>query len=148
MTCQDHKELMMAYLDHELDEEQRRAFEQHLASCPECAREMEEFTKLKQVTDRVTLVEPEERLWEQYWGNVYNRMERGVGWCIFSIAGILLVIYGGFKAIEAIITDPTVGLLLKIGLLVLLVGLAILFVSVCRERVYFWSKDRYKDIRR
>lgn len=148
MTCQDHKELMMAYLDNELNEEQRRAFEQHLASCPECAREMEEFSRLKQVTDSVTLLEPEGRIWDQYWNHVYNRIERGVGWCIFSIAGILLVICGGFKAIEAIIRDPAVGLLLKVGLVALVVGLAILFVSVLRERVFFWGKDRYKDVRR
>lgn len=148
MTCQDHKELMMAYLDNELNAEQREAFERHLASCADCSREMEEFRKLKHLTDDVALVEPEDRLWQQYWGNVYNRIERGLGWCMFSVAGILLVIYGGFKAIEGIVTDPTVGLLLKCGLLVLIVGLAMLFVSVLRERVYFWSKDRYKDVRR
>jgi len=148
MTCQDHKDLMMAYLDDELDEPQRKAFEEHLASCPACAREMKEFTKLKQVTDSVTLVEPEDRLWEQYWGGVYNRIERNIGWTLFSVAGILLVIYAGFKAIEDLVRDPAVGLLLKVGLLVLIAGLAILFVSILRERIYFWSKDRYKDVRR
>jgi len=148
MTCQDHKDLMMAYLDDELDEPQRKAFEEHLASCPACAREMKEFARLKQVTDSVTLVEPEDRLWEQYWGGVYNRVERNIGWTLFSVAGILLVIYAGFKAIEDLVRDPAVGLLLKIGLLGLIVGLAILFVSILRERIYFWSKDRYKDVRR
>jgi len=148
MTCQDYKDLMMAYLDDELDEQQRRAFEEHLASCPACTREMKEFARLKQVTDSVTLVEPEDRLWEQYWGGVYNRIERNIGWTLFSVAGILLVIYGGFKAIEDLVRDPAVGLLLKIGLLVLITGLAILFVSILRERIYFWSKDRYKDVRR
>ena len=148
MTCQDHKDLMMAYLDDELDEPQRKAFEEHLASCPACAREMKEFTKLKQVTDSVTLVEPEDRLWEQYWGGVYNRIERNIGWTLFSVAGILLAIYAGFKAIEDLVRDPAVGLLLKVGLLVLIAGLAILFVSILRERIYFWSKDRYKDVRR
>lgn len=148
MTCQDHKDLMMAYLDDELDEQQRKAFEEHLASCPACTREMKEFARLKQVTDSVTLVEPEDRLWEQYWGDVYNRIERNIGWTLFSVAGILLVIYGGFKAIEDLVRDPAVGLLLKIGLLVLITGLAILFVSILRERIYFWSKDRYKDVRR
>jgi hypothetical protein len=41
-----------------------------------------------------------------------------------------------------------VEMLFKVGLLVLLVGLAILFVSVLRERIYFWKRDRYKDVRR
>ncbi len=148
MTCQDYKDSMMAYLDNELDAEQKQAFEAHLASCSKCTQELEEFKKLKQITDGVELVEPEDRMWEQYWGGVYNRAERGIGWVVFSIAGILLLIYGGFTAIESVITDPGVRPLLKIGLLALLAGLAILFVSVVRERIYFWSKDRYKDVRR
>jgi hypothetical protein len=139
---------MMAYLDNELSDEQKRAFEAHLASCPTCAAEMEDFKKLKRITEGMALVEPEERLWQQYWGGVYNRIERGIGWVVFSLAGILLLIYGGFTAIEKVIDDPNVSVLLKAGLLALLVGLAILFVSVVRERIYFWSRDRYKDVRR
>ena len=146
MTCRDHKDLMMAYLDNELNEEQRRAFEEHLASCPDCARELKEFRKLKQMTDCVAFVEPEDRIWEQYWNHVYNRVERCTGWILFSVAAIALFIYGGFKLIESVIQDPTVGVLMKIGLLALLGGLVILFVSVLRERVYFWGKDRYKDV--
>ena len=148
MTCQDYKDSMMAYLDNELNDEQKRAFEAHLASCPRCTQELEEFKSLKQITDGVELVEPEDRLWQQYWGGVYNRIERGIGWVVFSVAGILLLIYGGFTAIENVITDSSVSVLLKVGLVALLVGLAILFVSVVRERIFFWSKDRYKDVRR
>ncbi len=148
MTCQDYKDLMMAYLDNELDDEQKQTFEQHLAACPKCAKELKEFEKLKQLTDSVTLVEPEDRIWQQYWSNIYNRIERNLGWILFSVAAILLIIYGGFKLIEEIIKDQTIGALLKVALLVLIVGLAILFVSVLRERVYFWKKDRYIDVRR
>jgi hypothetical protein len=119
-----------------------------LAGCPECQGELKEFQKLKAITDEVTLVEPEDRIWQDYWSGIYNRIERSIGWIIFSVAAILLSIYGGFKLIEEIVTDATIGMLLKIGLLALIVGLAILFVSVLRERMYFWSKDRYRDVRR
>ena len=148
MTCHDYKDLMMGYLDNELSEEQRNRFEEHLAGCPECAAELKEFRKLKAMTDEVTLVEPEDRIWQDYWSGIYNRIERGIGWIIFSVSAILLAIYGGFKFIEEIITDATTGMLLKIGLIALIVGLAILFVSVLRERIYFWSKDRYRNVRR
>ncbi len=148
MTCHDYKDLMMGYLDNELSDEQRNRFEEHLAGCPECAGELKEFQKLKAITDEVTLVEPEDRIWQDYWNGVYNRIERNVGWLIFSVSAILLAIYGGFKLIEDIVTDATVGMLLKLGLLALIVGLAILFVSVLRERIYFWSKDRYRNVRR
>lgn len=148
MTCQDFRDDMMAYLDDELNEERKRAFESHLASCANCTRDLAEFRKLKQMTDCVSFTEPEDRVWEQYWGNVYNRVERGAGWILFSVAAIALLLYGGFQLIEKLIVDPTLGTLLKVGLLALLGGVVILFVSVLRERVYFWSRDRYRDVRR
>jgi len=148
MTCHDNKDLMMGYLDNELSDEQRNRFEEHLAGCPECAGELKDFQKLKAITDEVTLVEPEDRIWQDYWNGIYNRIERSIGWVIFSVAAILLAIYGGFKLIEEIVTDATTGMLLKLGLLALIVGLAILFVSALRERMYFWSKDRYRNVRR
>ncbi len=148
MTCHNYKDLMMGYLDNELTDEQRSQFEEHLAGCPECASELEEFRKLKAITDEVTLVEPEDRIWQDYWNGIYNRIERGLGWIIFSVAAILLTIYGGFKAIEEMVKDPDIETILKVGLLALIAGLAILFVSVLRERLHFWQKDRYKNVRR
>jgi predicted anti-sigma-YlaC factor YlaD len=148
MTCHDYKDIMMGYLDNELSNEQRRQFEEHLTGCSECKAELKEFRKLKAITDEVTLVEPEDKIWQDYWSGVYNRIERRVGWIVFSISAILLAIYGGFKLIEEIIADPTTGILLKAGLLVLIAGLAILLVSVSRERLHIWQKDRYRNVRR
>ena len=148
MTCNNYKDLMMGYLDDELSDEQRTTFQEHLTDCSDCRLELEEFKKLKAITDDVTLMEPEDKIWQQYWGNIYNRLERGVGWILFGISAILLLIYGGFKMIEDIVNDPKTGFGLKVGLIALIIGLAILFVSVARERLHFWSKDRYKDVRR
>lgn len=148
MTCQDYKNLMMGYLDDELDAGQQKTLQQHLESCPECGAELEEFAQLKQITDDAALLEPEDALWRQYWSGVYNRIERGAGWVLFSASAILLLIYGGFKLIENLVKDPTVDIILKAGVVVLVAGLAILFVSVLREKLYFRKKDRYKDVRR
>ncbi len=148
MTCNNYKDLMMGYLDDELSDEQRTTFQEHLTDCSDCRQELEEFKKLKAITDDVTLMQPEDKIWQQYWGNIYNRLERGIGWILFGISAILLLIYGGFKMIEEIVIDPTIGFGLKAGLIALIVGLAILFVSAARERLHFWSKDRYKDVRR
>ncbi len=148
MTCHDYKDLMMGYLDNELSDEQKCQFEEHLTGCSECKDELEEFRKLKAITDEVTLVEPEDRIWQDYWAGIYNRIERSVGWIVFSVAAILLIIYGGFKAIEEMVKDPDIETILKVGLLALIAGLAVLFVSVLRERLYFWKRDRYKDVRR
>jgi len=148
MTCRDYKDLMMAYLDGELDERQHQSLQEHLSQCPACAKEMAEFQSIKQMTDNMTLAEPEDQIWQHYWDNVYNRIERGIGWILFSVAAICLAVYGGFRVIESIVKDPSIGLLLKVGLLVLILGLGILLVSITRERLYFWKTDRYRNVRR
>jgi len=148
MTCPDYKGLMMGYLDNELDEQQRQMFQEHLDQCPDCEKELAEFKNLKQLADEVALTEPQDELWQHYWKNIYNRFERTLGWILLSIAVIILLIYGGFKLIEEIIQDPTVDIVLKVGLVALIAGLAILFVSVLRERLYLIRKDPYKNIRR
>jgi len=116
VACDDYKNRLMGYLDDELDNDQRQQVEKHLAQCPDCAAELEEFKKLKAITDEVALVEPEDRIWRDYWSNIYNRLERSIGWIMFSVAAIALTIYGGFKAVEELIKDPTVEIILKIGI--------------------------------
>ena len=148
MACDKYKDLMMGYLDDELTDEQRKEFEEHIASHPECKEEFEEFKKLNELTETLRLSEPEDKVWEEYWSASYNKYERNLGWILFSVAAILLLIYGGFKLIEGIIVNPEIGMLLKGGLLVLIAGLAILFVSVLRERLFIRKKDRYDDVRR
>ena len=148
MTCPDYKGLMMGYLDNELNEQEKKMFTEHLDQCPDCKKELAEFTELKQLADEVALTEPTDELWQQYWKNIYNRFERTLGWILLSVAAIILLIYGGFKLIEEIIQDPTVDIVLKVGLVTLIGGVAILFVSALRERLYLRKKDPYKDIRR
>jgi anti-sigma factor RsiW len=148
MTCPDYKGLMMGYLDNELNEQEKKMFTEHLDQCPDCKKELAEFTEIKQLADEVALTEPTDELWQQYWKNIYNRFERTLGWILVSVAAVILLIYGGFKLIEKIIQDPTVDVVLKVGLVALIGGLAILFVSVLKERLCFRKKDPYKDIRR
>ena len=148
MNCNEYKDLLTAYLDNELSDEQKAGLEKHLQTCQSCKVELDEFRKLISITDEITLMEPEDKLWESYWSGTYNRCERGIGWILFGIASIALMIYCGFKFVEAIVEDPTIGVMLKIGILAMIAGLAILFVSVLREKLFFWKNDRYKDVRR
>ncbi len=93
--------------------------------------------------------EPPDEVWERYWSKVYNRLERGLGWILTSIGAISLLFYGGFKAIESLIKDPTLAVFLKVAILVLLAGVVILLVSVVRERIFVYKKDKYaKEVKK
>ncbi len=140
--------LMMGALDGELSAEQQRQFEQLLAGDKKLQSEFEKYKKLKEATSTMQFKSPPPEVWDAYWRQVYNRVERGIGWLIFSIGAIILLTYGGFKLVESVINDPGLAIIVKIGILLSVGGLAILFVSVAREKLFTRKHDPYREVQR
>lgn len=147
MKCEEAKPLIMALLDGEIEEAQKRLLKRHLQSCYACAKELEEFRQLKELTEGVTLMEPESRIWQEYWSRVYNRIERALGAVLLAVSAAALLIFAGFKLVEGLIKDPSLALSLKVAILAGIAGFVLLLVSVARERWYFWKRDRYRFVR-
>ena len=143
MSCQDYRQLMTGYIDGELSDAQRRELESHLRACEACTRELEEFVAIKENLTMIKFKEPSDAELERYWGRVYNRLERGVAWILFSLGAIVVLCWGAFKMIEEIIQDPNISLVLKIGVVSLVVGVVVLFVSMVRERLTVRKTDKY-----
>ena len=141
MDHQQIKELISSYYDGELDDEQKIIIKKHLEDCPECQKEFEEMGKFEEVMDKMELKKPPKEVWQVYWSSVYNRLERRIGWILLSIGAIIVLFYAGYKAIEGIIQDPTIPLILKVGILGLLAGLVVLLVSVGRERIFVRRRE-------
>ena len=71
----DHKfELLNAYLDGELNPQQRRKFEAHLETCPECQAELEALGSLSGMLAEAPL--PEFQAPEQFAANLSLRLPR------------------------------------------------------------------------
>jgi predicted anti-sigma-YlaC factor YlaD len=140
------RELISPYLDGELDDQTRKTVEEHLASCRECRKECEEMEKFEEVMGQMTFKNPPKEFWDLYWTSVYNRLERGIGWVFLSLGAIVLLFFGAYKIIEGIIRDSSTPLLLKVGLLLFLAGVAVLLVSIIREQFFLRKRERYKEI--
>jgi predicted anti-sigma-YlaC factor YlaD len=146
MDHQKIKELISSYHDNHLSEDQKKMIKEHVEQCEECRREFEEMGKFEEVMQKMELKQPTREIWQVYWASVYNRLERRIGWILLSIGAIIMLFFGGFKAIEGVIEDPTIPLVVKVGILATLGGLAILLVSVGRERIFVRKKERYKEV--
>jgi predicted anti-sigma-YlaC factor YlaD len=147
----DHEEAriaLMGYLDGELDEPRRRQLEAHLAECDDCRRERDQFRSLKEVMDPMKFKEPSDKVWEHYWTGVYNRLERGLGWIFVSIASIILISYGLIEWVRSMLGESDVPLLIRGAIIFLVVGFVVLLVSVVRERLFLYGKERYKEVKR
>lgn len=92
------------------------------------------------------LKNPPVEVWDKYWLGIYSRLERGIAWILISIGATVIMIFGGFKAVESVIQDPTIAWFFKAAILMLIAGGAILFVSVLRERIFLRKTDKYKEI--
>ena len=140
------KELLTAYADGELDEEGRREVEKRLADSENLRRELESMKKVKSMTSHMQLVQPEEEVWKMYWNQVYNRIERGIGWIMLSVGAIILLSFGVFHFVQDFLLDPEPPLIMKIGVSTATLGVIILLVSVLRERLFIRKTERYKEI--
>ena len=139
MTLEGHEQDVMRYVDGEMDAQERSNFERHLESCESCRTLLEEMTALKEVTDSMKLAELPEAVWERYWTGIYNKVERSVAWFFFIIGSIIVSGYSVYR----VIVDPGLDSILRLGIVLTLVGMAILLLSVVREKMTVNRKDRY-----
>lgn len=142
------KELVMLYYEGELKEKDRSIVEEHITSCPECRKELEDMKTFEEVMGKMKLKKPGNEVWETYWASVYNRLERRIGWILMSLGGMILLFFGGYKMVENIIRDSSISLLFKIGILSFLAGIIVMLVSLIKEKIYVRSRERYKEIQK
>jgi len=145
MTCHEHQERISGHLDGELSEHEARRFEEHLAVCRDCRDEWERLRNLKEDMAMLKFREPSDAELERYWRNVYNRLERGTGWILFSLGAIITLSYGSIKMFEVILDNADLPWVMKLGIVSLAVGAVVLFVSVVRERLMLRKGDKYSQ---
>jgi anti-sigma factor RsiW len=129
-----------------LSDEERRQFEELLEQRPEVRKEFESLKGVKEVTMELKLRKPPEETWDRYWGGVYARMERGIGWMLISIGAAVVLAFAGYHAVAAFFEDTSTPFLLKLALAALAFGGAILLVSVAREKLIMRKTDKYKEV--
>lgn len=140
--------LMMAVLDTEATEAQRRELEARLEADPELRAEWERMNRLEEVTAMVRRRTPPEETWDTYWDGVYRRLERGIGWILVSLGAVVAGTWALWTAVEDILTDAGLPVVVKGALLALVAGGLLLLVSVAREKLFVWKSDPYKDVQR
>lgn len=139
-------ELLAGYIDGELSEEEKYEFERELEQNPLLRNKLEEFKKLKSLTNSMQYADLPDEVWENYWQSIYKRLERGIGWILFSVGSILLLCYGAFNILREMYTDPDISMFVKISVSALIIGLITLFVSFIRERLFAYKRERYTEV--
>jgi len=137
--------MISGYLDGELDPGERQRLDAYAAAHPEFRRELDEMRALVHAAaDMRPPAVPEEE-WERFLDNVYNRLERRLGWMLTMVgaSGLLAV------ALYFVVVLPWAPVPVKVAADLLLAGLGVLFLSVLRQRLSARKTDRYsRDVKR
>jgi len=140
--------LLEKALGGKLSPDEQRTFQNLVKEHPDLRREWESLKTLHGVTTSMKFTNLPEETWDRYWANVYARLERGLAWLLISIGGAILVATAGYQAILAFLQDQHIPLFTKIAIAAVLVGTAILLVSVAREKWIMRRSDKYKEVLR
>lgn len=136
------------YLDGELSPTEREAFERELGRNPELARELDSMRVMKEVTDEMKLKEFPDEVWDRYWDGTFNRLERRIGWILFSVGAMVLLATGLFELATTLLRDVSEPWWIRLSIGAVCGGLAILLVSVLRERLFALKRDPYREVKR
>jgi len=134
--------LVSGYIDGELTQQQRQRVEIHCDRCAACRQELDKLKQLRDEVGRSRLSEYGEDKWRESMHDTTTKLSRGIGWLLL-IGGALAV--GGI-ILHGFITDPTLELHMKVIFGAIYGGLAVLFISVLRQRLIERKTDKYKDV--
>ncbi len=139
------RSLISGYLDGELDAEDRERVEQYAQANAEYRREIEEMRETVAAADALEPEPVPDEVWDTFLDGVYNRVERRVGWILTATGAAAVLIV----ALYFLVVLPWAPTAVKVAVELLLVGLAVLFVSVLRQRLFMMKSDRYsRDVKR
>jgi ferric-dicitrate binding protein FerR (iron transport regulator) len=142
------RHLMMAALDGELPTGERAELDRLLDEDAALREEWERLSKVKEVTKTMSYREPPEEVWEVFWVSVYNRAERGIGWVLISVGSLVLLGFGIWHGIMALLADTELPVFVKIAIFATALGSLVLLFSVAREKWFVRRRDPYKEIPR
>ena len=135
--------LAMAYVDGELQVDERRRFESRLALEPALEKEVEELRELALLARRSIPPEPEDREWQRLGRDPLHRrgLRLGLWFCIVAVAGFA-------AALGVTVLGSQEHWIMQLFLLMGATGVCMITLLTLRERLAVLPHDPYRKVQR
>jgi hypothetical protein len=149
MQLSDHELLLLTKaVDGLLSQDESTEFHGLIAQRPDIRREYESLKSVREVTMELKFKHPPAETWDRYWAGVYARLERGLAWLLISIGAAVVLAVVGYNVAVELLEDSSISVTVKIAIGALVLGGALLLVSVLREKLIMRKTDKYKEVKR
>src|SRR5210317_94472 len=108
-------QLVEKYFDKTITTEEEKELNELLSVDKDLKKEFEDQKKMREVFSTMKLKNPGKELWDGYWENTYNRLERGLAWLALFVGSLILIGYASIEIVENFYTDNSSPLIIKIG---------------------------------
>ena len=136
------------FFEGSLSVEEEKELNDLLFNNPELQFELNEQKRIKDVLKKMSLKNPDSEVWDKYWLDSYNKIERGIAWLFVSIGAIIFIAFGAYYFVDIIFDEKNIHPVLKFGISASIFGGVILVFSVAREKFLIGRSDKYKGIQR
>jgi anti-sigma factor RsiW len=134
--------LMMAALDGECSDEERRELDADIEQNPELAAEWQRLRRLKEVTTTMAVRQPPEEVWDRFRTTALHRVERRVAWVLLLFGAAVLGGWGLWHWLRGVLAADA-PVVIKAAIIALVLGGGLLLASVIRERWVLRRHDPY-----
>lgn len=146
LHCNAIGDLLSGYVDHELTQQQSQRVRVHLESCEACRRLHDDLRNMKGQLRQLSWPISDEEMLDKLEKDLFAGGARNLGWILLAI-GALFAVVAGTVAFFMFLATPDVPILVKLFNALLVLGGGALFVSVVRERMMTYKKDKYRNVK-
>ena len=138
------KEKLSPYLDGELTQAESQRVRIHLEDCQECRRAFKQLQELKRITADMKFADPPEDKMNQLEQRLSVQAPRKVGWGLLLSGLAVWILYAAYL----FVTDPQLATREKLLTGAVVIGAALLLISVLRQRLLELPHDRYRGVKK
>jgi anti-sigma factor RsiW len=143
MKCINVEPMISGFLDNELTQQEQQKVQNHIDSCESCAQEFKELQALKQQMAALEYPTTDSAVLEQLEQDLLSNSSQKLGWSLLAAGWLGLTIFG----LCMFFLSDDVPLLLRLFYGLMVVGGLSLFISVLRQRLITYKKDKYRKVK-
>lgn len=142
--CENVRELLVGFIDQELEPDEVREVNEHLVRCAGCRKEYEQLRETAGKIETISFHEPQDKVLEALWNRPYSRFTRNAGMILVLAGWLALALFGVYEFLG----DDKEPFIPKVASAALFIGFVVLLASVIRERLRTYKSDPYKEVER
>lgn len=135
--------MLTGYLDRELTQEESQQVRLHVEACPECARTIQDLTRMRETTMMTEFNVPDDDQWDEAPRGAPSRWFRNLGWLLAALwVGLFVFLVIRDTILEE---DDVLWIVIGVGFWVVPV---LIFLSVLIDRIKTQKTDRYRKVQK